>query len=59
MIGSPPAARDEQLAAIRAVVADTERLQSDPGGFSQLLTQDVVLVNAVGRRVFGRELERA
>jgi uncharacterized protein (TIGR02246 family) len=46
-------------AAIRAVVAETERRQSDADQFAELLTADAVLVNAVGRRVLGREAVRA
>jgi uncharacterized protein (TIGR02246 family) len=45
--------------AIRSVVAETERRQSDADQFAELLMPDVVLVNAVGRRVFGREELRA
>jgi uncharacterized protein (TIGR02246 family) len=44
--------RDDQ--AVRGVVADTERLQSDTEGFTRLLTKDVVIVNIAGRRVQGR-----
>ena len=40
--------------AIRSVIADADRLQSDAGGFAQLLTEDVALVNFGGRRVLGR-----
>jgi uncharacterized protein (TIGR02246 family) len=44
---------------IRNVVAEAERLQTDPEGFSGLLTDGVVLINAVGRRIFGRDQVRA
>jgi uncharacterized protein (TIGR02246 family) len=47
------------VSAIHDVVAAMEHLQSDPDGFAGLLTEDVVLVNAVGRRVFGRAAVRA
>jgi len=47
------------LVAIRHVAAEAERLQSDPEGFSGLLTERVVLVNAVGRRLFGRDQVQA
>jgi hypothetical protein len=33
---------------------DADRLQSDAEGFTQLLTEDVALVNFGGRRVLGR-----
>ena len=46
--------QDEVIAAIRSVVADADRLQSDAEGFAQLLTEDVALVNFGGRRVLGR-----
>jgi uncharacterized protein (TIGR02246 family) len=40
--------------AVRLVVAEADRLQSDPDGFAELLTEDVVVVNFGGRRVRGR-----
>jgi uncharacterized protein (TIGR02246 family) len=43
------------LDAIRRVVADAERLQSDLDGFTGLLTDDAVVVNFGGRRVRGRD----
>jgi uncharacterized protein (TIGR02246 family) len=46
---------DQEVEAIRAVVADTEALQSDADGFAGLLTEDVALVNFGGRRVLGRD----
>jgi uncharacterized protein (TIGR02246 family) len=49
------AVHDRELEAIRAVVADTEKLQSDVEGFARLLTEDVALVNFGGRRVLGRD----
>jgi uncharacterized protein (TIGR02246 family) len=48
----------DDVTAIRAMVAETERLQSDADGFAELLTPDVVLVNAMGRRVLGRDAVR-
>jgi uncharacterized protein (TIGR02246 family) len=48
-------AEAEEIAAIRAVVADADTLQSDAEGFAQLLTEDVVLVNFGGRRVLGKD----
>jgi uncharacterized protein (TIGR02246 family) len=51
--------KTEDISAILAVVAAMEQFQSDVDGFTGLLTEDVVLVNAVGRRVFGREAMRA
>ena len=47
-------AQDQEIASIRAVIADADRLQSDAEGFTQLLTEDVALVNFGGRRVLGR-----
>lgn len=51
-------ASDAAVAAIRRVVADSERLQSDVDGFTDLLTDDVVIVNFGGRRVRGRTAVR-
>ena len=47
-------AQDEVIVAIRSVIADADRLQSDAEGFAQLLTEDIALVNFGGRRVLGR-----
>jgi uncharacterized protein (TIGR02246 family) len=49
------AVKDQEVEAIRAVIADTEALQSDADGFAGLLTEDVALVNFGGRRVLGRD----
>lgn len=46
-------AQDQDLAAIRTLVADAERLQNDLDGYMQLLTQDMAIVNIMGRRVRG------
>jgi uncharacterized protein (TIGR02246 family) len=48
-------AEAQEIAAIRAVVADADTLQSDADGFVQLLTEDVALVNFGGRRVLGKD----
>jgi uncharacterized protein (TIGR02246 family) len=48
-------ASDQEVKAIRAVIADTEARQSDADGFADLLTEDVALVNFGGRRVLGRD----
>jgi uncharacterized protein (TIGR02246 family) len=48
-------AEAQEIAAIRAVVADADSLQSDAEGFAQLLTEDVALVNFGGRRVLGKD----
>jgi uncharacterized protein (TIGR02246 family) len=45
---------EQDLRAIEGVVADAERFQSDPEAFSQLLTQEVTLINVVGVRLNGR-----
>ena len=47
-------AQDQEIVAIRAVIAEADRHQSDAEGFTQLLTEDVALVNFGGRRVLGR-----
>jgi uncharacterized protein (TIGR02246 family) len=47
--------RDREVEAIRAVIADTEALQSDAEGFARFLTEDAALVNFGGRRVLGRD----
>jgi uncharacterized protein (TIGR02246 family) len=49
-------AHDQEITAIRGVVADAERLQNDLEGFTSLLTQDVVIVNIAGRRVRGWDI---
>lgn len=46
-------AQAQDLAAIRTLVADAERLQNDLDGYMQLLTQDMAIVNIMGRRVRG------
>jgi uncharacterized protein (TIGR02246 family) len=46
--------QEQAIGAIRAVIADADRLQSDAEGFTQLLTEEVTLVNFGGRRVLGR-----
>lgn len=51
--------RQDAEEAVRQVALDVDRLQSDPDGFASLLTEDGVVVNAVGRRVEGREAMRA
>jgi uncharacterized protein (TIGR02246 family) len=48
-------AEAQEIAAIRAVVADADSLQSDADGFAELLTEDVALVNFGGRRVLGKD----
>jgi uncharacterized protein (TIGR02246 family) len=48
-------AQHEEIVAIRAVIADADRHQSDAERFTQLLTEDVALVNFGGRRVLGRD----
>jgi uncharacterized protein (TIGR02246 family) len=50
--------QDSNIDAIRAIVAATDTYQDDADGFTRLLTEDVVLVNLAGRRVFGREALR-
>jgi uncharacterized protein (TIGR02246 family) len=46
-------AQARDLAAIRDLVADAEKLQNDLDGYTQLLTRDVEIVNIMGRRVRG------
>jgi uncharacterized protein (TIGR02246 family) len=61
LTGTPPTgtvATDIAVAAIHQTVADAERLQSDLDGFTDLLTDDVVIVNFGGRRVCGRDAVR-
>lgn len=48
-------APDQELAAIRAVIADLERFQSDLEGFDRLLARDVDIINVHGRRVRGKD----
>ncbi|HYD59493.1 MAG TPA: SgcJ/EcaC family oxidoreductase [Noviherbaspirillum sp.] len=42
----------------RSIVKQTERFQDDANAFCSLLTEDAILVNAVGRRVVGRNAIR-
>lgn len=49
------AGQEQDIIDIHGVVADAEKYQSDPAGLTQLLTEDVVLVNFGGRRVSGRD----
>jgi uncharacterized protein (TIGR02246 family) len=46
-------APDQDLAAIRSLVADAEKLQNDLDGYLNLLTRDMAIVNIMGRRVSG------
>lgn len=41
--------------AVREVIATADRLQFDVEGFTDLLTDDVAIVNIAGRRVGGRD----
>jgi uncharacterized protein (TIGR02246 family) len=50
-------ATDEQ--AIREVVAQADRAQSDPGTLIPLHTADAIVVNLAGRRVLGRDVLQA
>ncbi len=47
--------REQEMVLIRQVLADAERFQNDPEHFSQLLTQNAVIVNAVGLRISGKD----
>jgi uncharacterized protein (TIGR02246 family) len=42
----------------RSLVEQTERFQNDASAFCSLLTEGAILVNAVGRRVVGRDAIR-
>jgi uncharacterized protein (TIGR02246 family) len=50
--------QEQDIAAIRQLVADAEEAQSDTERFTQLLTPDFVIVNIAGIRLFGREQVR-
>jgi uncharacterized protein (TIGR02246 family) len=47
--------QEQDIAAIRQLVADAEDAQSDTERFTQLLTPDFVIVNIAGRRLIGRD----
>lgn len=49
---------DADIDEVGRLVEEADRLQGDPQGFASLLTEDVVLVNAVGRRVIGQAAVR-
>ena len=51
-------ADEQDRHAIEEVVAGSERFQSDPEAFSQLLTEEVTLINVVGVRLSGRDTVR-
>lgn len=55
---TPVALGDTTTAAIRQLVAEAERHQSDLDRFIALHTPDVALVNMAGRRVLGRNALR-
>jgi uncharacterized protein (TIGR02246 family) len=46
---------ESEIIAVRQVVADAQRFQSDPDRFISLHTDDASIVNLVGRRVLGRD----
>jgi len=48
-------ASEQDPHAIEEVVAESERFQSDPEAFCQLLTQEVTMINVVGVRLHGRD----
>jgi uncharacterized protein (TIGR02246 family) len=45
---------EQDTQSIRKVIANTETFQNDVQQFTDLVTDDVVLVNIAGRRVMGR-----
>jgi uncharacterized protein (TIGR02246 family) len=46
---------EPEITAVRQVVADAQRFQSDPDRFISLHTDDASIVNFMGRRVLGRD----
>ena len=56
-MSTTPQAHD--VAALEQLVADAERFQSDTDRFVELLTDDYIVVNIVGRRVQGKSEARA
>jgi uncharacterized protein (TIGR02246 family) len=48
----------KQEKEFRSFVEKTERFQDDAGAFCSLLTEDAILINAVGVRVVGRDAIR-
>jgi uncharacterized protein (TIGR02246 family) len=60
MNDKPPASptltsREEDLVAIAQLVTRAEVVQNDIEAFTALLSEDVIIVNFAGRRIFGRE----
>ncbi|MEU6645058.1 SgcJ/EcaC family oxidoreductase [Saccharomonospora sp. NPDC046836] len=53
--GAHDTIRDDDTTAIRQVVADAQRYQSEPEPFVALHAPDSLVVNIAGRRVFGRD----
>ena len=46
---------EPDILAIKQAIAATEKFQSDPDNFQQLLTEHATIVNVVGFRVTGRD----
>ncbi len=47
--------REEEVQSINQLIADAERFQNDPDKYSQLHTEDAIIVNVAGRRIIGRD----
>lgn len=54
-VTAAPTFADEEIVAIRQLVADAEKYQNDLEPFVALHTADAIIVNIAGRRVLGRD----
>ena len=51
-----PIPEEHDIRSIRKVISDSETFQNDLEGFTQLPTEDVIIVNIAGRRVSGKDV---
>ncbi|GAA5064710.1 hypothetical protein GCM10025751_54660 [Haladaptatus pallidirubidus] len=47
--------REEDIRSVKQLIADAERFQDNPDKYSQLHTEDTIIVNVAGRRIVGRD----
>ena len=50
-----PGSEEQDIRSIRRTISDAEAFQNDLEKFTELLTDDVVIVNIAGRRVIGKD----
>lgn len=47
--------KEQDRNSIKQLVADAEKFQNDPNEYTQLHTEDTIIINVAGRRITGRE----